>query len=125
MVTLSIHLTPYFLPASRAISLFSVSVSLLRLCKEVYQYDISRFHVYVLVYDICFSLSDLTLYNRLCIIRSTNSIRTEEYIILICHLYFTKLTEVHTLFILIFFDGSCWASYSLFMLLVSSLLKWE
>ena len=59
MLTLSIHPTLYFLPAS------CVHKSVLSVCVSIaavqigYQYNISRFHVYVLVYDICFSLSDL------------------------------------------------------------------
>ena len=28
-------------------------------CKQVHQYNFSRFHVYALIYNICFSLSDL------------------------------------------------------------------
>ena len=41
------------------ICLFSTSVSLFLLCKPVHLYHFSRFHIYVLIYDICFSLSDL------------------------------------------------------------------
>ena len=33
--------------------------------KQVHQHQLSRFHVYVLIHNICFSLSDFTLYNRL------------------------------------------------------------
>ena len=39
--------------------LFSMSVSLLLLCKWVPLHHFSRVHIPVLVYDICFSLSDL------------------------------------------------------------------
>ena len=38
---------------------FSVSVSPLLLFRWVYQYRLSRFHIYSLIYDICLSLSDL------------------------------------------------------------------
>ena len=34
-------------------------------CKYVHQHQLSRFHIYVLIYNICFSLSDFTLYNKL------------------------------------------------------------
>ena len=40
-----------------SINLFSEFVFLS--CKEVHQYQFSRFQVYVLIYGICFSLSDL------------------------------------------------------------------
>ena len=48
---------------------FCVSVSLFLSCKQVHQDHFSRFHICALIYDICFSLSDLrfTLYNRLCV----------------------------------------------------------
>ena len=36
-----------------------VSVSLFLPCKPVHLYHFSRFHIYALIYDICFSLSDL------------------------------------------------------------------
>ena len=48
------------------ISLFSVSVSPLVPCKEVLQYCLSRFCIYVLEYNIYLSLSDTSL----CIISS-------------------------------------------------------
>ena len=38
---------------------FSMSVSVFLPCKPVHLYHFSRFHIYVLIYDICFSLSDL------------------------------------------------------------------
>ena len=40
-------------------SLLSMSASLFLPCKQVHQYHFSRLHLYVLIYDICFSLSDL------------------------------------------------------------------
>ena len=40
-------------------SLFSMSASLLLPYTSVHQYQFSRFHIYVLIYDICFFLSDL------------------------------------------------------------------
>ena len=39
--------------------LLSTSVSLFLPCKLVHLYRFSRFHIYVLIYGICFSLSDL------------------------------------------------------------------
>ena len=42
-----------------SIRLFSTSVSLFLPCKPVHLYHFSRFHIYALIYDICFSLSDL------------------------------------------------------------------
>ena len=38
---------------------FSMSAPPFVLCKLAHQYSISRFHIYVLIYDICFSFSDL------------------------------------------------------------------
>ena len=46
-------------------SLFSKSASLFLPCKQVHLYRFSRFHMYVLIYNTCFSLSDFTLCNRL------------------------------------------------------------
>ena len=55
----SLHLSHLsFLPHPVSLSLFSVSASPLLLCKQVHQYRLSRFHVYALLYDVCFSLSD-------------------------------------------------------------------
>ena len=49
---------PHF-PLLVSIRLFSTSVSLFLPCKPVHLYHFSRFHIYALIYDICFSLSDL------------------------------------------------------------------
>ena len=56
-----------FIPSSRSFPplcpksvLYFASVFLP--CKQVHQYHFSRFHMYALIYDICFSLSDFTLY---------------------------------------------------------------
>ena len=46
-------------PRLVSICLFSTSVSLFLPCKLVQLYHFSRFHIYALMYDICFSLSDL------------------------------------------------------------------
>ena len=46
-------------PPLVSICLFSTSVSLFLPCKLVILYHFSRFHIYALIYDICFSLSDL------------------------------------------------------------------
>ena len=51
--------TPPCFPPLVSICLFSTSVSLFLPCKPVPLYHFSRFHIYVLIYDICFSLSDL------------------------------------------------------------------
>ena len=49
-----------------SISLFSMYESLFLPCKYVHQYHFSRFHIYVLIYNIYFSLlTYFTLYNRL------------------------------------------------------------
>ena len=40
-------------PPLVSIRLFSMSVSLFLLCKNVLLYSFSRFHIYVLIYDIC------------------------------------------------------------------------
>ena len=50
--------TPHLHPLV-SIHLFSISVSLFLPLKPVHLYQFSRFHVYALIYDICFSLSDL------------------------------------------------------------------
>ena len=59
-VPLSQFVPPSPSPAAST-SQFSTSASLLLLCMWVNQYYFSRFHIYVcvLIYDICFSLSDL------------------------------------------------------------------
>ena len=50
---------PLPLPPLVSIRLFLTSVSLFLPCKPVHLYHFSRFHIYALIYDICFSLSDL------------------------------------------------------------------
>ena len=50
---------PRLFPPLVSICLFSTSVSLFLPCKPVHLYHFSRFHVYALIYSICFSLSDL------------------------------------------------------------------
>ena len=52
------HTAPRF-PPLVSICLFSISVSLFLPCKPVHLYHFSRFHIYALIYDISFSLSDL------------------------------------------------------------------
>ena len=51
--------TPCHFPTLVSIHLFSTSVSLFLPCKLVHLYHFSRFHIYALIYDICFSFSDL------------------------------------------------------------------
>ena len=48
-----------------SVSLFFMSLSLFLPCKQAHQYHFSRFHIYALIHNICYSLSDFTLYNRL------------------------------------------------------------
>ena len=50
---------PRDFPPLVSIHLFSASVSQFLPCKLVHLYHFSRFHIYSLIYDICFSLSDL------------------------------------------------------------------
>ena len=52
-------LPPCHFPPLVSIRLFSTSVSLFLPWKLVHPYHFSRFHIYALIYDICFSLSDL------------------------------------------------------------------
>ena len=47
------------LPLLVSICLFSGSVSLFLFCRQDHVYHFSRFHIYALIYDICFALSDL------------------------------------------------------------------
>ena len=49
----------HYPPPLVSIHLFSMSVSPFLLWKQVHLYHFSRFHIYVLRYNICFSLSDL------------------------------------------------------------------
>ena len=67
-VYMSIPITQFSTPPSPprrgfphlvSIHLFSTSVSQLLPCKPVHLYHFSRFHIHALIYDICFSLSDL------------------------------------------------------------------
>ena len=46
-------------PTLVSIRFFSTSVSQFLTCKPVHLYYFSRFHIHALIYDICFSLSDL------------------------------------------------------------------
>ena len=59
-VPISQFITPHnHFPTLVSIRLFSASVSQFLPCKSVHLYHFSRFHIYTLIYDICFSLSDL------------------------------------------------------------------
>ena len=51
--------TPRRFPPLVSIRLFFTSVSQFLPCKQVHLYQFSRFHIYALIYGICFSLSDL------------------------------------------------------------------
>ena len=48
-----------FFPPLVSICLFSTSVFLFLPCKPIHLYHFSKFHIYALIYDICFSLCDL------------------------------------------------------------------
>ena len=50
---------PRCFPPLVSIRLFSTSVSQFLPCKLVHPYHFSRLHIYALIYDTCFSLSDL------------------------------------------------------------------
>ena len=54
-----------FLSPTVSTSPISISVSSFLPFKQVHEYQFSGFHMYGLTYDICFPLSDFTLYNRL------------------------------------------------------------
>ena len=54
-----------FVPRAVSTSAFSMSVFLFLPCRWVHQYHFPGFHIYALIYYICFSLNYLTLYNRL------------------------------------------------------------
>ena len=53
------HHPPSGFPPLVSICLFSTSVSLFLPCKPVHLHHFSRFQIYALIHDICFSLSDL------------------------------------------------------------------
>ena len=48
-------LPPHCFPPLVSIHLFSTSVSQFVPCKPVHLYHFSRFHIYAIIYDICFS----------------------------------------------------------------------
>ena len=50
---------PHHFPPLVSMHLFSTSGSLFLPCEPVRLYHFSKFHMYPLIYDICFSLSDL------------------------------------------------------------------
>ena len=50
---------PSHFPPLVSIHLFSTSLSLFLPCEPIHLYHFSRFHIYALIYDICFSPSDL------------------------------------------------------------------
>ena len=56
------HPTTTAFPPLVSIYLFSTSVTLFLPCRPVHLYHFSRFHIHALIYDICFSLSDLLHY---------------------------------------------------------------
>ena len=80
-----------------SIHLFSMSVSLFLLCRLDHLYYFSNFLIYVLIYDICFSLSDSLHSVWQTLGPSTSPQRTQfcSYLwlrnILLCHIYVTHL----------------------------------
>ena len=65
-VPVSKFIPPSF-PTLVPVHLFSTSVSLFLLCKQVHLYHFSKFYIYELIHNTWFSLSDLLLYDSLCI----------------------------------------------------------
>ena len=59
MSTVISQFVPSFLSPPVSTCPFSMSVSLFLPQKQVHLYHFSRFHIHSLIYDICFSLSDL------------------------------------------------------------------
>ena len=57
----SLNSSHLLLPPAVSTSSFSMSASLFLPCTQLHQYHPSRFHIYVLRYNICVSLSDLLL----------------------------------------------------------------
>ena len=56
----------HLFPPLVSIRLFCTSLSLFLSCKQVHQHIFSRFHIYALIYNICFSLlTYFTLYDSL------------------------------------------------------------
>ena len=74
-IPISQFITPppphHFLPLV-FIHLFSTSVSQFLPCKLAHLYHFSKFHIYALIYNICFSLSDLLHCVRLSLDPSTS-----------------------------------------------------
>ena len=58
-VYMSVLLSQFTLPPTVSIHLFSISTSPFLPYKQVHLYHFSRFHIYALIYNICFSLSEL------------------------------------------------------------------
>ena len=58
-ILVPIHTRPLSPYPKGSTHLFSTSVSLFLPCKQVQLYHFSRLHMYALIYDVCFSLSDL------------------------------------------------------------------
>ena len=85
-------------------SLFFISVSPLLPCKQDHQYHFSRFHIYTLVYDICFSLWLISL----CIIgsRFTHLIRNDSNAFLFTAEWYSIAHIYHIFFIHSSVDGN-------------------
>ena len=66
VLQLAVHIRQFPFPSSSLLpppvstGSFSMTASLFLPCKQVHLYRFSRFHIYALIYNICFSLSDLT-----------------------------------------------------------------
>ena len=78
------HFTFVF-PSLISIVLFSTSVSLFLLCKYIYLYHFSGFHIYLLIYNICFSL-------YIPPVRWTLILSPFPFIFMVCHLIFLRVS---------------------------------
>ena len=84
-----------------SICLFSTSVSLFLPCKLVHMYHFSRFHVYALIYDICF-----LFLTSLCMTVSRSiqiSIKDPILFLFMAELY--SIVYIHYIFIHLSVDG--------------------
>ena len=89
-------------PPLVSIRLFSTSVSLFLPCKPVHLYYFSRFHIYVLIYDICFSLSDL-LHSVWQTLGPSTSLQITQFLFMAE--YYSIVYMYHIFFIQSFVDG--------------------
>ena len=84
-VLISQYVLPFPHPHTGSTGLFSTFVPLFLPWKQVHLYHFSRFHTYVLIYDICFSLTYFTLYDKHFICVSTDMTQFCSFLWLIFH----------------------------------------